>query len=223
VTQRCDEATLGAHGGRPRPGPARSTVLLLLAAVLLFGASWPAVKLAITATGATPIWLTASRSGLAALASMLLLLCCGQLRRPARPDLPALLAIGILQLTVFFLFCSFAVRFVPAGHTAILSNAAVIWVVPLAAMLRQREPPLRWLAASLTLAGVAIVIGPWSIGAGDAGEAWGYALLLAAALAWACTILVTKAWPPRLHVVALLPWAFGLSAAMLVGLAFVLT
>jgi O-acetylserine/cysteine efflux transporter len=205
-----------------RLGMTRSTVLLFLTAVLLFGASWPAVKVAITATGATSIWLTASRSGLAALASMLLLLAAGRLRWPRRPDLPALLAIGILQLTVFFLFCSFAVRFVPAGHTAILSNAAIIWIVPLAAILRQREPPLRWLAAALTLAGVVIVIAPWSIQAADAGEAWGYALLLAAALAWACTILVTKAWPPRLHVVALLPWAFALSAALLVGLAILL-
>ena len=126
-----------------RPGMTRSTVLLLLTAVLLFGASWPAVKVAITATGATSIWLTASRSGLAALASMLLLLAAGRLRLPRRPDLPALLAIGILQLTVFFLFCSFAVRFVPAGHTAILSNAAIIWVVPLAAILQQREPAVR--------------------------------------------------------------------------------
>jgi drug/metabolite transporter (DMT)-like permease len=93
-------------------------------------------------------------------------------------------------------------------------------------MLRQREPPARWLAAGLTLAGVAIVIGPWSIGAAGvgevSGEVWGYALLLAAALAWACTILVTKAWPPRLPVIALLPWAFALSAALLAGLAIVL-
>ncbi|WP_431267033.1 DMT family transporter [Dankookia sp. P2] len=209
-----------------RPGVACSTVLLLLSAVLLFGASWPAVKVAILGTGATSIWLTASRSGLAALASTFLLLTSGQLRRPSRPDLPALLAIGILQLTVFFLFCSFAVRYVPAGHTAILSNAAVIWVVPLAAILRQREPPLRWIAAALTLAGVATVIDPWSIAAAEAGgigeEICGYALLLAAALAWACTILVTKAWPPRMQLIALLPWAFALSAALLVGLAILL-
>lgn len=204
------------------PRPAVPTILLLVFAVLLFGASWPAVKLAILGTGATSIWLTASRSGLAAVASMLLLLLIGRLRRPSRPDLPALMAIGVLQLTIFFLFCSFAVRFVPAGHTAILSNAALIWIVPLAALLRQREPPLRWLAAALTLAGVAIVIEPWSIRPGDAGDVRGYALLLAAAFAWACTILVTKAWPPRLGVIALLPWAFALSAILLAGLAMLL-
>src|SRR3954447_9689269 len=106
-------AVLAPAAAARRPGAACSTALLLLSAVLLFGASWPAVKLAILGTGATSIWLTASRSGLAALASMLLLLCAGRLQRPARPDLPALLAIGVLQLTVFFLFCSFAVRFVP--------------------------------------------------------------------------------------------------------------
>ncbi|TDH61001.1 DMT family transporter [Dankookia rubra] len=215
-------AAPGPVAAARRPRPTYSTALLLAAAVLLFGASWPAVKVAILGTGATSIWLTASRSGLAALALMLLLLSAGRLSRPARPDLPALLAIGVLQLTVFFLLCSYAVRFVPAGHTAILSNAAIIWVVPLAALLRQREPPARWIAAALTLAGVAIIIDPWSISAANGAAAWGHALLLAAALAWACTILVTKAWPPRLHVILLLPWAFALSAALLVGLAILL-
>lgn len=204
------------------PSLVRSTCLLLFAAVLLFGASWPAVKVALVTTGATSIWMTTSRSGLACLALMLVLVCCGRLRWPSRPDVPTLLAIGILQLTIFFLFCHFAVLFVPAGQTAILSNAAVIWVVPLAALLRQREPPLRWFAAALTLVGVAVVIDPWSIRSADANTILGYAFLLVAALAWACTILVTKLCPPRLHVIELLPWAFALSSALLVILAFTL-
>ena len=201
---------------------ARSTFLLLVSAILLFGASWPAVKVAIVATGATSIWMTASRSSLASFALMLIVVASGRLRWPSRSDLPALLAIGILQLTLFFLFCHFAVQFVPAGHTAILSNAAIIWIVPLAAILRQREPPRRWLAAVATLAGVGIVIEPWSIRSADAGTVWAYASLLAAALAWACTIVVTKGYPPRLQVIELLPWAFALSAALLVVLALTL-
>ncbi|MFC7475016.1 DMT family transporter [Dankookia sp. GCM10030260] len=178
--------------------------------------------MAIVSTGATSIWMTASRSGLAAFALMLMVISFGHLRRPSRLDLPALMAIGILQLTIFFLFCHFAVQFVPAGHTAILSNAAIIWVVPLAAISRHREPIGRWFAAALTLVGVAIVIEPWSISPADVSTVWGYASLLAAAFAWACTIIVTKAYPPKLQVIELLPWAFGLSAALLVILALVL-
>lgn len=200
----------------------RSNFILLLSAIFLFGASWPAVKVAIVSTGATSIWMTASRSGLAAIALMLMVIAFGHLRRPSRLDLPTLMAIGILQLTLFFLFCHFAVQFVPAGHTAILSNAAIIWVVPLAAILQHREPICRWFAAALTLAGVAIVIEPWSMGSTDSSTVWGYASLLAAALAWACTIIVIKAYPPRLQVIELLPWAFALSAALLVVLALVL-
>ena len=104
----------------------------------------------------------------------------------------------------------------------ILSNAALIWVVPLAAILRQKEPPLRWFAAALTLVGVAILIGPWSIALDDPRALRGYASLLVAALAWACTFLVMKARPPRMPVVELLPWAFAISAALLTLLAFIL-
>lgn len=195
--------------------------MLLLAAVLLFGASWPAVKLAVLAT-ATPVWLAASRSGLACLTLTVLLLCAGRLHLPSRSDMPTVLAVGILQLTIFFLFCHFAVSFVPAGHTAILSNAALIWVVPLAAILGQREPLLRWFAAGVTLAGVVIIIGPWSIDWTDTGTLRGYASLLVAAFAWACTIMVTRARPPRMYVLELLPWAFAISTAALVTLAFAL-
>jgi O-acetylserine/cysteine efflux transporter len=129
-------AALPAYRKECRPNSALSTGFILLCAVLLFGASWPVVKVAIVASGATSIWMAASRSGLASFALLLVVVATGHLRRPSRSDLPTLLAIGILQLTIFFLLCHCAVQVVPAGHTAILSNATIIWIVPLATILR---------------------------------------------------------------------------------------
>ncbi|WP_165839011.1 DMT family transporter [Roseicella frigidaeris] len=197
-----------------------STTVLLLAAILLFGASWPAVKIALITTSASPFWLAAVRSCLACLT--LLILRGGRLVRPAAADAPALLAIGVLQLTAFFLCCHLAVRSVPAGQTAILSNAALIWVVPLTALFGQKEPALRWFAAMVTLCGVVVIVQPWAIDWGELDSMAAYLALLVAAFAWACTILVIRARPPQLHVLELLPWSFAISACLLIALAMIL-
>jgi drug/metabolite transporter (DMT)-like permease len=177
------------------------------------------VKEALATTSATPVWLAASRSGLACATLVALLGLRGHLRLPSRADLPTLFAVGVLQLTGFFALCHYAVRLVPAGHTAVLSNAALIWIVPLVALMGRREPPIRWLAAGVALAGVAILIGPWSLDWARPDVLLGYALLLAAAFAWACTIVVTRLRPPRAGAMELLPWAFALSFGLLVALA----
>jgi drug/metabolite transporter (DMT)-like permease len=206
------------------PAPAQPTLLrsvgvLLPLAILLFGASWPVVKITLSSTGATPIWLAASRSGLACVTLVVVLGLRGHLRLPSRGDLPTLLAVGILQLTGFFAFCHYAVQLVPAGHTAVLSNAALIWIVPLAALAGQREPAVRWIAAVTALAGVAILIGPWSLDWAQPSVILGYTLLLAAAFVWACTIVVTRLRPSQMGAMEILPWAFALSIALLVAMA----
>lgn len=197
----------------------RAVWLLLAVLVVLFGASWPVARLALLTGEATPAWLAASRSGLACGTLVLLLGVTGRLRWPGRADVPALLAIGVLQLSAFFALCHFAVALVPAGRTAILSNAAIIWIVPFTALLGGRVPPLRWLAAGLGLAGVLALAGPWSIDWSQPEPVLGHALLLAAALVWAGTILVNRHRPPRLPAMELLPAAFALSTLLLVALA----
>jgi O-acetylserine/cysteine efflux transporter len=199
----------------------RSVGFLLPLAVLLFGASWPVVKVALATTEATPVWLAASRSGLACCVLVVLLGYRGELRPPQRADLPALFAVGVFQLSGFFALCHYAVQLVPAGHTAVLSNAAMIWIVPLAALMGQKEHCTRWLAAAMAIAGLAILIGPWSIDWTRADVVLGYALLIAAAFVWACTIVVTRLWPPQGDALGLLPWAFSLSCVMLLALAAV--
>jgi drug/metabolite transporter (DMT)-like permease len=177
------------------------------------------VKVALATTETTPVWLAASRSGLACCVLVALLGARGRLRPPSRADLPALFAVGLLQLTGFFALCHYAVRVVPAGHTAVLSNAAMMWIVPLAALAGQKEPLIRWVAAAMAIAGLAVLVGPWSIDWARPDVVLGYALLVAAAFVWACTIVVTRLWPPEGSALELLPWAFALSFAMLLALA----
>lgn len=200
--------------------PAAAGLRYLAVSVFLFGGIWPVTKHAFA--HATPLWFALNRAGLAALVSALLLAALGRLRPPGRADLPAVAAIGLLQLGAFFALTHLALDFVPAGRTAILSNVTVFWLVPLSVLvLGERVSPRQWAAAGVGLLGVLALMAPRA--APDAGPSAappaGYALLLGASLAWSVAILVTRRFPPQRAVMELLPWCFGLGAALLLPLA----
>ena len=194
-----------------------SIAALLCAAIVLFGLSWPVVKIALSSTGIPPLLLACSRSGFAFLSLLVVVLMRGRCSVPTRDDIPALLGIGVLQLTGFFLLCHIAIKSVPASHTAILSNAAVIWVVPLSALIGRSEHQGRWFAALLSLCGVLAILQPWSIDVFQPESAFGYGMLLAAALSWAGTIVISRNYPTRMDTTDLLLWSFGLSFLLLLA------
>lgn len=199
--------------------PAPAGLRYLAVSVLLFGGIWPVTKHAFA--HATPLWFALNRAGLAALVSATLLAALGRLRAPRRADLPAVVAIGLLQLGGFFALTHLALGFVPAGRTAILSNVTVFWLVPLSVLvLGERVSPRQWAAAAVGLLGVLALMAPWATpGGASPGVPAGYALLLGASLAWSVAILVTRRLPPQRPVLELLPWCFGLGALLILPMA----
>ena len=199
--------------------PAPAGLRYLAVSVVLFGGIWPVTKHAFA--HATPLWFALNRAGLATLVSALLLAALGRLRPPGRADLPTVAAIGLLQLGGFFAFTHLALGFVPAGRTAILSNVTLFWLVPLSVLvLGERVSPRQWAAAAVGLLGVLALMAPWAAPDGGSTQVLaGYALLLGASLAWSVAILVTRRVPPQRPVLELLPWCFGLGAALLLPMA----
>ena len=196
-----------------------SALVHLLGAVVLLGSSWPITRYAVL-QGAAPFWFALGRAGLSAIAATLVLGLFGRLRMPARPDVPTLLALGLLQLAGFFALVHSAVAWVPAGRTAILSNATLIWTVPLSLLLLKEAIPIRrWTAAGLGLVGVVVLSGPWAIDWSAPNLLLGHVFLLAAAGCWAATMAVVRRWPPRHTMLELLPWAFGLASIALLPFA----
>ena len=187
--------------------------------MLLFGGIWPVTKDALR--DATPLWFALNRAGLAALVTALLLALLRRLRPPARADLPCVLAVGLLQLGGFFALTHLALDWVPAGRTAILCNVTIFWLIPLSVLvLGERVSPRQWGAAGLGLLGVGMLMAPWRLGDAAARPLLlGYALLLLASLSWSLAILVTRLRPPTRPVLELLPWCFGLGAALILPLA----
>jgi drug/metabolite transporter (DMT)-like permease len=190
----------------------------LAASVLLLSSAWPLTKIALSA-GSTPLWFAEGRSLLSGATIALVLAARRRLHLPRREDLPALIAVGVGQLGLYFTFAHEAVAWVAAGRTAILANTTTIWVVPLSLVfLRERIPPRRWFAAAFGLAGVVVLMSPWAIDWSSHSVLIGHAFLLAASLSWSVAIIATRLATPRSTMFELMPWCFAVSAAMIIPL-----
>jgi drug/metabolite transporter (DMT)-like permease len=190
----------------------------LALSVVLFGGIWPVTKAALA--HATPLWFATSRAGLACLVSVLLLAVLGRLRWPRPADWPTVWALGLLQLGGFFALSHLALAYVPAGRTAILANVTVFWLIPLSMLVfGERVSPRQWLAVGAGLAGVVLLMQPWALAGKGRAALPGYAMLLLCSLFWSLAILVTRRWRPESSILQLLPFAFGIAAVCLAGLA----
>jgi drug/metabolite transporter (DMT)-like permease len=153
----------------------------------------------------------------------MLLAGLGRLHWPRRPDMPSVLALGLLQLGVFFVLTHAAVAMVQAGRTAIISAVVTYWLIPLSVfMLGEKVPPHRWAAAGLGLGGVAVLAGPWAVDWTDGTQLLGHLMLVVAALFWTFAIVTTRRWPPRSPIFELLPWCFVLATLLILPFALVL-
>jgi drug/metabolite transporter (DMT)-like permease len=108
----------------------------LAATVVLFGLSWPIIKIGLTAS--TPVWLAAGRATCSALSAFVLLAALGRLQWPGRADWPIVLSVGAFQLSVFFALSNLGVQSVPAGRSGVLAYSTMLWLVPLSLLLGER-------------------------------------------------------------------------------------
>jgi drug/metabolite transporter (DMT)-like permease len=187
--------------------------------VVLLSSAWPVTKVAV-GLGAAPLWFALGRAAFSGMTAFVVIALLGRLRLPRRADLPAVLAVGLLQLALFFALAHAAVALVPAGRTAILSNITTIWIVPLSVLvLREAIPPRRWLAAGMGVLGTVVLVGPWAIDWSVPGILLGHVMLLGAALAFATAMVVVRRFPPRGTMLELLPWCFAVATLALLPLA----
>lgn len=197
----------------------REGLIQMALSVVLLSSAWPITKVAV-GLGATPAWFALGRAGVSCLTAFVALAVIGRLHLPKRADLPALLAVGALQIAGFFAFAHAAIAYVPAGRTAVLSNVTTIWIAPLSVLvLREPIPRERWLAAAMGLAGVAVLIGPWAIDWTNPSVLLGNIFLLAAAFSWSLAIIAVRRFRPASRLLELLPWCFLLASLLLAPMA----
>src|SRR5258708_24877351 len=138
------------------PRVMRTAWLQLAAAIVLFGLTWPVMKIGLLA--GTPVWLAAGRATTSALTAFALMAALGRLRWPHREDWPVILSVGGLQLTSFFALANLGVQSLPAGRSGVLAYTTMLWMVPLSLAAGER---IGWRAITgARLCGVVLVVRP---------------------------------------------------------------
>jgi drug/metabolite transporter (DMT)-like permease len=158
---------------------------------LCWGLGWPVGKMLLT--DLPPLWTVALRSAVGTLA--LLVLCAFRRRLvvPKRADLPVILSVGVLHMTIFSALVSLGLQFVPAGRSVVLAYTTPIWVLPAAhLLLGERAGVPRVAGALLGITGLVVLFDPRHFAWHDADALYGNATVLAAALFWAMSILYVR-------------------------------
>ena len=198
----------------------RAAYLQLAAVVVLFGLTWPVIKIGLSAS--TPIWLAAGRVSLSAISAFALLAAMRRLRWPGRADWPIVLSVGVFQLTLYFAFANLGVQSVPAGRSGVLSYSAILWLVPLSLLVGE---PVGWralLGVLLGMAGILVLIDPARLDWSDRAVVEGHGWLLLAGFSWALAILHARRHRWRSAPLDVLPWQMAVATVLLWSLALIL-
>jgi drug/metabolite transporter (DMT)-like permease len=197
----------------------RGAWLQLAAAIVLFGLTWPAMKIGLEA--GTPIWLAAGRAGLSAVAAFGLLAALGRLAWPNRADGPVVLSVGGLQLSCFFALANLGVQSVPAGRSGVLAYTTMLWMVPLSLLVGEKVGGRALSGVALGVAGIVVLAAPTRFDWHDRHIVMGHAWLLLAGFTWALAMLHTRRHRWRGTPLDVLPWQMSVATVLLLLLAAV--
>jgi drug/metabolite transporter (DMT)-like permease len=193
--------------------------LQLAAVVVLFGLTWPVIKIGLSA--GTPIWLAAGRVSLSAISAFALLAAMGRLRWPGRADWPIVLTVGAFQLSLFFALSNLGVQRVPPGRSAVLAYTTMLWLVPLSLLIGER---VGWRAVAGTVLGtlgIVVLIDLARFDWSDRSVLLGHGFLLLAGLSWAIAVLHARRHRWRMSPLDVLPWQMSVATILLWSLALI--
>ena len=108
---------LGAAESGPMPIDQlsrRKAVFLFFIAAVAWGTAWPVMKAILEYL--PPLWMTAFRSAIAVVALFTISIFQRRLVLPKKGDLPVVLNIAILHMTMFCVLIAVGLQFVPAGQ-----------------------------------------------------------------------------------------------------------
>ncbi len=195
----------------------RVAYLQLAANIVLFGLSWPIIKIGLEA--ASPIWFAAARATLSATTAIILLACLGRLVWPSRADWPIVLSVGALQLSCFFAFTNLGMQSLPAGRSSVLAYTTTLWIVPLSLLVGEKVGWRGVAGVVLGLIGIVVLVDPPRFDWTDKAIVWGHLWLLLAGFTWAIAIVHIRRHRWRLTPLDVLPWQMSVATVLLWTLA----
>jgi drug/metabolite transporter (DMT)-like permease len=185
---------------------------LLLSLVMIWAVSWPVIKIGVGQI--PPIWYGCLRYAIAALILFGLVVARGEFAPPPPSDLPFVVVSGALQMAAYSALTGLALTILPPGRASVLAFSTPIVVAPLAAWrLGETLGPKMVAGVLIGCAGTAVIASPSFAGNGK--QTLAYAMLMAAATAWAVTIVTVRGHRFTSSALSLAPWQMLIAAILL--------
>ncbi|MFA9460808.1 DMT family transporter [Thiohalorhabdus methylotrophus] len=203
---------------RPRSGAASLGLLALV--ILIWGANWPVMKMALTYM--PPLTFAAARMVMGVAIMFPLAWATGALRWPTANDWRLVVMVALMQMAGFTALVITALQYVPAGRSAILAYTTPLWVTPGAVLLLgEHIGRMKAAGLGLGLAGVGVLFNPFGFDWGKPEVLVGNGLLLLAAFLWAALMLRIRGHRWDGSPLSLMPWQLAIAAAILVPTALI--
>lgn len=178
---------------------------LFLFIVISWSLAWPINKIGLSYV--SPVWYTAIRLLIGTLTMMCVVIAIGKFRIPSVKDLPLILIIGLLQISIYILLANFGLAYLPAGRSSLLAYTTPLWVMPAATFFFKEESSfLRWVGFFLGLGGLCVLLNPWEMQWSDHNILFGSGMLLLASLCWAISMLCARYMQWNKSPLELIPW-----------------
>lgn len=170
----------------------RAAVGLFLIVVLAWGVNWSVTKQLVQFL--PPLWTSAIRSWIALAALFVILAMSNNLVIPERRDVPVILSVALLHMTIFSVLVAAGVRFLPASKAIVLGYTTPLWVAIAAPLLgKDTLTAPKFAGALLGLVGLAVILNPTSIDWTNANVVLGAGMVILAAISWAANIIYIRA------------------------------
>lgn len=193
---------------------------LFVFVVVAWGLNWVLMKYALAEV--SPLWAVAIRTLIAAAVLIPATLATGQFIIPSRADVPIVLSISLLHMTLYAALMTIGLKYVPAGRAILLGYTTPLWVAPVAWLfLKEPMPARRILGIVLGLIGVAVLFNPQNFDWRDTNVLIGNGLILLAAISWSISIVYTRVHKWVATAFQLVLWQSLLAALVLTVVAFV--
>lgn len=180
-------------------------ISLFVFIILAWGLAWPINKIGLHYVSAD--WYTAFRLIIGTLTMLLLVNVMGKFSLPKIKDLPLILIIGLLQISIFILLANYGLTYLPAGRAALLAYTTPLWIMPVATLIfKEQTSVLRWVGFGLGISGLIVLLSPWQINWASSRTIFGAAMLLLGSLGWAISMLATRYMQWSKSPLELIPW-----------------
>lgn len=192
----------------------RNAFALFVVVVLAWGINWSVTKQLVQVM--PPLWASAIRSWIALAALAVILGANGKLNVPKAGDIPVVLSVGLLHMTLFAVLTAMGLRYLPAGKGIVLGYTTPLWVALATAAIGTEPLTARKLAgAALGLLGLGVILNPASIDWTDADVLLGAGTVILGAMCWAANIIYVRSHRWIASPLQLLLWQALVASAVL--------